>query len=265
MLAQPANRSSVVGFESAVQNTNNRYSTDLLLLHFWVGSFCSVLDNNGKPAFPRGVSAISDIITLIEDMGNQIPDKSWMLYLLEIFNRENISVELNLICQFDNQDYFEAIFGGVNRYRFKQVLPIIGHSYLRQIIMNSQKRSVSYILEDQNTKQTERFDLSVNPEFVFEGQNHFTGIEWWNKMGNFPYSIRYQVEISQLVYGISDKPSDLDSIIYGPYHVLLPNSEGSGKQYPVSFHNARIKEDGCICYNVKSGNCSTGLKYLYKE
>jgi hypothetical protein len=57
-------------------------------LHFWVGSFCGVLDNNSKPAFPRGVSAISDIITLIEDMGNQIPDKSWMLYLLEIFNRE---------------------------------------------------------------------------------------------------------------------------------------------------------------------------------
>jgi hypothetical protein len=184
-----------------------------------------VLDNNSKPAFPRGVSAISDIITLIEDMGNQIPDKSWMLYLLEIFNRENISVELNLICQFDNQDYFEAIFGGVNRYRFKQVLPIFGHSYLRQIIMNSQKRSVSYILEDQNTKQTESFDLSVNPftmakEFVFEGQNHFTGIEWWNMMGNFPYSIRYQVEISQVMYGIRDNHSDSVSIIYGPYHVF---------------------------------------------
>ena len=38
--------------------------------------------------------------------------------------------------------------------------------------------------------------FTMAKEFVFEGQNHFTGIEWWNKMGNFPYSIRYQVEIS---------------------------------------------------------------------
>ena len=114
---------------------------------------------SNKPAFPRGVIAVSDIITLIEDIGNQIPDKSWMLYLLEIFNKQNIAIELNLICQFDNQDYFEAIFNGVNRYRFKEVLPILGHSYLRQIIMNSQKQSISYLLEDRNTKQTERFDL----------------------------------------------------------------------------------------------------------
>jgi hypothetical protein len=40
-------------------------------LHFWVGSFCGVLDDtNDKPAFPRGVIAVSDIITLIEDLGN---------------------------------------------------------------------------------------------------------------------------------------------------------------------------------------------------
>jgi hypothetical protein len=101
-------------------------------LHFWVGSFSYILDDDSsKPAFPRGIIAISDIITLIEDMGNQIPDKSWILYLLEIFNKQNIAIELNLICQFDNQDYFEAIFNGVNRYRFKDVLPILGHSYLR--------------------------------------------------------------------------------------------------------------------------------------
>ena len=199
-------------------------------------------------------------------MGNQIPDKSWMLYLLEIFNKQNIAIELNLICQFDNQDYFEAIFNGVNRYRFKDVLPILGHSYLRQIIMNSQKQSISYLLEDQNTKQTERFDLYLNnsDEFVFEGQNHFTGIEWWNKIGNFPYPIRYHVEVSQLMYGVSDNPSDSESIIYGPYNTLMPNIEGSNIQYPISFHNTRI-EDGCICYDVKPGSCKTGMKYLSKE
>jgi hypothetical protein len=237
-------------------------------LHFWVGSFCCILDDNYKPAFPNGVIAVSDIITLIEDIGNQIPDKSWMLYLLEIFNKQNIPAELNLICQFDNQDYFEAIFNGVNRYRFKEVLPILGYSYLRQIIMNSQKQSISYLLEDRNTKQTERFDLSllkIGQEFVFEGQNHFTGIEWWNKIGNFPYPMRYHVEISQLMYGLSDNPSDPESIIYGPYNTLIPNSEGSSKQYPISFHNARIV-DGCICYNVKSGSCKGGMNiFLCKE
>jgi hypothetical protein len=234
-------------------------------LHFWVGSFCCVLDNNSKPAFPRGVIAVSDIITLIEDMGNQIPDKSWMLYLLEIFNKQNIPAELNLICSFNNDGKFDAIFNGVNQYQFKQITPVAGHSYIRQIVMNSQKQSISYLLEDRNTKQTERFDLSllkIREEFVFEGQNHFTGIEWWNKIGNFPYPIRYHVEVSQLMYGINDNPSDLESIIYGPYNVLVPNKEGSSKHYPISFHNVRIKDD-CIWYDVTSGNCNTGLRYNY--
>jgi hypothetical protein len=70
--------------------------------------------------FPRGVIAVSDIITLFEDIGNQIPDKSWMLYLLEIFNKQNIPAELNLICSFNNDGKFDAIFNGVNQYQFKQ-------------------------------------------------------------------------------------------------------------------------------------------------
>jgi hypothetical protein len=227
-------------------------------LHFWVGSFCGVLNHCGssRPAFPRGVIAASDSITLIEDIGNQIPDRSWMLYLLELFNRQNIPAELNLICSFNNDGKFDAIFNGVNRYQFKQISPIAGHSYIRQIIMNSKKGCISYLLEDQNTRQSERFDLSLNigQKFVLEGQNHFTGIEWWNKIGNFPYPIRYNIEISQLMYGLSDNPSDSESIIYGPYNALIPNSEGSNIQYPVSFHNPRI-ESGCICYGVKPGSC----------
>ena len=106
-------------------------------MHFWVGWFDG--SRSSKPTFPRGIVAASDTIALLEDMGNQISDKSWMLYLLELFDKQNIAIELNLICQFDNQNYFEAIFNGVNRYRFKELLPIVGHSYLRQIIMNSQK------------------------------------------------------------------------------------------------------------------------------
>ena len=119
-------------------------------MHFWVGSFCGiVLDNDSRHIIPARVIAISDIITIIEDMGNQIPDKSWMLYLLEIFNKQNISAELNLICSFNNDGKFDAIFNGVNRYQFKQITPVIGHSYLRQIVMNSQKERISYLLEDQ--------------------------------------------------------------------------------------------------------------------
>ena len=234
-------------------------------MHFWVGSFCGVLENSrsNKPAFPRGVVAASDTITLIEDMGNQIPDKSWMLYLLELFNTQNIPAELNLICSFNNDGKFDAIFNGVNQYQFKQISPIVGHSYIRQIIMNSQKQMIIYLLEDRNIRQRERFDLSlkIGQEFVFEGQNLFTGIEWWNKIGNFPYSIRYHVEVSQLMYGLSDNPSDPESIVYIPYNTLAPNSEGSNIQYPVSFHNPRIEYD-CICYGVKSGNCKNGLKYV---
>jgi hypothetical protein len=114
-------------------------------LHFWVGSFGGILEGSSKPAFPRGVIAVTDILGLIEDMGNQIPDKSWMLYLFELFNKQDTAIELNLICQFDNQNYFEAIFSGVNRYRFKEVLPILNHSYFRQIIMNSQKECIGYL------------------------------------------------------------------------------------------------------------------------
>ena len=229
-----------------------------------MGSFCGVLDNYNRCVYPRGVIAISDIIALIEDLGNQIPDKSWMLYLLELFNSQNIASELNLICQFDNQNYFEAIFGGVNRYRFKEVLPIVGHSYLRQIIMNSQNCAIDYILEDQTTTQEERFSISLDMEFIFEAQNHFTGIEWWNRSGSSPYPIRYYVEISQLMYGLSDNPSDPESIVYGQYDALVPNSEGHGIQYPISFQNTRTK-DGYVCYNVNLGSCKTGISYLPRE
>jgi hypothetical protein len=233
-------------------------------LHFWIGSFCGILNDNtrnNKPVFPTGVIAASDIIALIEDMGNQMPDKSWMLYLLELFNSQNIAIELNLICQFDNQDYFEAIFNGVNRYKFNEVLPVLGHSYLRQIIMNSQKECITYILEDGDTKQTERFDLQLNMgEELLSASNLFTGIERWNKIGNFPYSIRYHVEVSHLMYGISDNPSDFESIVYGPFNSFIPNSEGTTMQYPISFHNPRM-ESGCICYNVKYGSCKNGMQY----
>ncbi len=156
------------------------------------------------------------MITLTSGLENQIPDRSWMLYLLEVFNSQNIAVELNLISQFDGQDYFEAIFNGINQYRFKKISPLIGHPYMR--------------------------------------------IEWWNRIGHFPYPIRYKTEICHLMYGLRSNASDFESIFYWPYHSLTPNSEGHSHQYPIFFNSPFLK-DGCICYSVTSGTCTSGLRY----
>jgi hypothetical protein len=63
------------------------------------------------------------------------------------------------------------------------------------------------------------------------------------------------------MYGIGDNSSDSKSIVCGLYNTLIPNSVGSSKQYPISFHNTRIKS-GCISYDIKSGSCKSGIKYL---
>jgi hypothetical protein len=238
--------------------------------HFWVGSFCRCIFN-GREYFPRGTIAASDIITLVNDLGNRISDKSWMLYLLEIFNTQNFTCELNLICQFDGQNYFEAIFQGRNQYRFKQVLPILNHSYQRQIIMNQSDCIISYLLTDKMTSQSEIFNLSIDNNnshrkrfgFDFEISNQFTGIEWWNKVGNFPYPIRFQVQVSQLLYGCKDAAAeDASSILFRPYNALLSNSDRLAKQYPISFTNSRVKEDdGCICYDILDGVCTNGISF----
>jgi hypothetical protein len=213
-----------------------------------------------NPLFPGGVVAISDIIKIVADIGNHIPDKSWMLYLLELFNIRNNPIELNLICQFDNQDYFEAIFQGINRYRFKKVLPVVGHSYLRIIMMYKKDRLIRYSLTDQGNRDTEIFDFPLDKtNFDYVGGNQFTGIEWWNKTGNFPYSIRYNVEVSQLMFGFLDK-DDPESITFVPHNSLIPNNDNSGAAYPISFRNIMLK-DGCVCYSVESGNCSNGIQY----
>ena len=227
-----------------------------------MGSFCRIIDQyKHRPLFPQDVIAICDVIKLAADNGNQIPDKSWMLYLLELFNVQSIPAELNLICQFDNQHYFEAILQGINRYRFVKILPEIGHSYLRMLVMDKGKNCLSYILTEQETKESEIFDLFLNTNFQYVGANQFTGIEWWNKTGNFLYSLRYHVEISQLMFGIRDaNNSDPESITFVPHNALIPNNDESGAEYPVSFNNPMLK-DGCIYYSTREGSCNNGIRY----
>ena len=138
-----------------------------------------------------------------------------------ITSRKRVALELDLFCQFDNQNYFEAVFGGVNQYRFTKILPQIGNSYQREIILNSHNQIINYKLTDLNTRQSEIFELGTNnmngnveqqkkqelikniSEMKFEGSEHFTGIEWWNLVDNIPFPVRYHVEVSMLRYAQS--------------------------------------------------------------
>jgi hypothetical protein len=191
--------------------------------HFWTGSLCKIFDGD-NPIFPEKVTTLSDVIKINTDPGNQIPDKSWMIYLFELFTDnkpKRVALELDLFCQFDNQNYFEAVFGGVNQYRFTKILPQIGNSYQREIILNSHNQIINYKLTDLNTRQSEIFELGTNnmngnveqqkkqelikniSEMKFEGSEHFTGIEWWNLVDNIPFPVRYHVEVSMLRYAQS--------------------------------------------------------------
>ena len=202
--------------------------------------------------------AISDVITIVSDLGNNIPDKSWMLYLLELFNKQHIPVELNLICSFNDDGKFHAIFGGVNRYEFS-IKPIVGHSYLRQIILEPSKQRIAFHLMDQNSGQTDSFFFPVDANsFDFSIEKHFTGLEWHNGIENMPYPIRYEVEISNLGFSVNDNPDDLESLVYCPYNQLMPNNGGSANEYPISFNNFETR-NGFITYKIGSGKHHMGI------
>ena len=225
-------------------------------MHFWSGYYC-IDDRAGGVSDLSKYMAISDVITVVSDLGNKIPDKSWMLYLLELFNKQHIPVELNLICSFNDDGKFHAIFEGENKYEFK-IKPTIGNSYLRQIIMEPSKQRIGYHLKDEISGQTDSFFFDIDENsFDFSISKHFTGLEWHNRVGNTPYPVRYEVEISNLAYGINDH-TDLESLAYFPYNQLLSDSGGFAKEYPVSFHNFEIR-NGFITYRIGSGKHHMGI------
>jgi hypothetical protein len=237
--------------------------------HFWSGCLCYIMSGKGT-VFPERVIAGSDVVLLTADLGNQIPDKSWMLYLFELFvdKKRNIPLELNIICQFDNQNYFEAIFGGHNQYRFRKVLPEVGHAYSRKIFVDPTDHVIYYHLSDIQSKEHESFKLhegNIRHPFIelrsitLEGSRQFSGIEWWNKISTHPYPIRYQVQISLLKYA-RDESSTQNGIRYLPYQIIVSDTDRQGQQYPISLVNPRVM-DGCICYNVDAGSSRTGLTY----
>ncbi len=229
-----------------------------MILHYWIGSI-----NNPQTYyrdFIKKFCIIADNIKINREYKNDIPDKSWMLYLLEVFNQQNIAVELNLICQFDNQNYFEAILNGYNKYRFTKVLPEIGHSYLRQIKFNKSQSSIEYYLKNLSNETDETYILnqSDNPSFSYQFSNCFTGVEWWNKIANRPYPIRFDVEISYLLYGYNDNADDSESVMFFPINSLVSNKDGQSNSYPMRFEGKGTK-NGCFCYNAVSGSCVNGL------
>lgn len=226
-----------------------------------------------KPSYPPNVIAVSDTLTILEDMGNHIPDKSWMLYLLELFDRKTQApIELDLICQFNNRDNFWAIFRGINRHKFTKVMPIVGHSYRREIIMRKEKKSIEYLLTDLTTQENEdfSFDISGYTTFSYQGGIHFTGIEWWNKAagGNSPFPVRYKIEVANISFGqaMDGTTTAAAKPVYRPYNTLIPNNDGiGGVQYPVSFEKPAVKDGKSIRYAVASGKTATGMHSISNE
>ncbi|MGA9150480.1 MAG: hypothetical protein WBZ36_07875, partial [Candidatus Nitrosopolaris sp.] len=255
--------------------------------HFWLGSFCS--EDASSNDFPRDVIAVSDLITLLNDLGNRIPNESHMLYLLEFYlgnkklPKKEVPVELDLICEFDDDDKFWAVFGGNNQYEFK-MSPVLGHSYVREIVSDPSSTTINYILNDINTGVSETFVLNQQTEIKgienisdssddggfgidglkdlnFEGSDHFTGLEWHNRSGNEPFPIRYNTAISLLQYGRRLPQSQ--NISYMSYGALIPNKDDSDlEHYPVLFGSANIMK-GYIRYNIDNGSSNIGMEFSF--
>ena len=218
-------------------------------MHYWYG--CIDTPFTEYRNYISKFRLVTDVINLRKDQGNEIPDKSWMLYLLEVFNIQKHPVELNLICQFDGQNYFEAIFKGYNQYRFRKVLPQTGDSYYREITLHEKESTIVYYLKDLNKGIEEKFSLPVNKElFAFQFYQCFTGIEWWNRVGHRPYNIRFEALVSKLMYGYNDNTEDPDSKIFFPIGTIYENKDGTANSYPINL-NFMDRIDGCIRYIVK--------------
>ena len=247
--------------------------------HFWVGSFCRILKRTffGRQvlSFPSVVVSVSDNIRIIRDLGNNIPDKSWMLYLLELFDDSSrqIPIELNLICQFNDRDNFWAIFGGVNRYKFTEVVPVVGHAYQRSIALRREKNTIDYQVTDLSEGTTEQFEFQqssengTSPLTSFQASNNFTGLEWWNKSGNSLFSIRYEVLVSNLMYGLysnchDTKSSSTEMASFSPFYGFVANQDGYALEYPVTFADVGLDSEGCTKYLLTTGACKSGLDFV---
>ena len=120
--------------------------------------------------------------------------------------------------------------------------------------------SIKYILIDRQSNQKEEFDFESDElnKYDFSIREQFTGIEWWNKIGFYPFKIRYNVQISEIMYGIEDNNK---SIIFNYYTSLIPNKDNTCKVYPIAFNNVVINENNNIQYQILSGMCRNGIQF----
>jgi hypothetical protein len=72
-----------------------------------------------------------------------------------------VPLELDLFCDFVGKSYFQTVFGGTNQKRMKMA-PKIGHSYLREIILDSEPRAIKYRLTDLKEGKSEKIILTAN-------------------------------------------------------------------------------------------------------
>jgi len=261
--------------------------------HFWAGSACN-------PVYLKGVTAVSDILTIKADLGNHIPNNSWMIYMLELFIDakyvqyieqspfHGVPLELDLFCE-TNRIHFTAVFNGNNQYDFN-IVPELGNSYLREILLDSPNRIIKYRLTDLKTRESESFSpnaskirgvgeneeeresvkkylIKVLDEVKFEPYKHFTGIEWRNNSDTVsgPFPVKYQAQFSMLRYttqyhDLSGKEDLKIDVNYTPYTLLGSDIDLPGRQYPIAFQNLR-EMDRCICYDVNSGSTNVGMTY----
>ena len=202
-----------------------------------------------------------------------------MLYLLEFYlDTKEVPCRLDLICSYNDDGRFWAVFGGNNQYEFK-MLPVLGHSYVREIISDPSNSRIKYILNDINEGKSEtfvlnqqtgikgmqditgRFRINSLKDLNLEGSDHFTGVEWHNKSGTEPFPIRYSVAISLLQYGRLLPESK--NISYLPYRLLKSNKDNNNiPQYPILFESISIMK-GSICYNINDGNSNNGMEFSF--
>lgn len=223
-----------------------------------------------------------------------------MIYMFELFidaeyvqyieqePYHSVPLELDLFCE-ANKIHFTAVFNGNNQHDFG-IVPELGNSYLREILLDSPNRIIKYRLTDLKTRESESFSpnastirgagkdeqerelakkylIKVLDNVKFEPCKHFTGIEWRNHSDKVsgPFPVRYQAQFSMLsyttqYYNLSVGENPKIDVNYTPYRSLGSDTDLLGKQYPIAFQNLR-EMGGCICYDVNSGSTKTGMTY----
>jgi hypothetical protein len=72
-----------------------------------------------------------------------------------------VPLELDLFCTFDGKSHFTAVFNGNNQYDFS-IIPELGNSYLREILLDSANRIIKYRLTDLKTRESESFSPNAS-------------------------------------------------------------------------------------------------------